>query len=204
MPSELLAGCEPVLAALKARLEAGLPAERQLFEDAQGPPTPPPDDPDEADIWRLPGLYATEGRYNLQPDDYPAILVVPQRSLPTRIVDFHEGRATRIVPWVVRTWVLCRHWGYPEVQAVRNRLAVVVEQTYLRRLHLNATMAIVAGGWTSSYSDVDVDDDDSRSYAGWWLEMIVESTEHLGDPQLAPAVPGDPLDVSLVVHPAAD
>lgn len=203
MPDEVLDGADTVAEALRARLEAQVPAELALLEAAKGRPTPVPEDLSDPDLWRPPGLYAGEDRPNLQADDYPALLVVVQHTNPSRVIDMVEGRATRVVPYVVRTWALCRHWGWAEVAAARNRLALGVESAYLRGLRLDAKRSIVADGWRTSYSDVGVGLEDERSYAGWWVEMVVEQTEHLGDPALAP-LPGNDLAIDLRVHPAAD
>lgn len=210
MAEEVIAGPQAVVDAITARLGAQVRVELSLLEAKLGRPVPAPTDPDEPDLWRIPGtgdddpgLFASTPRVSIQPEEYPAFLTVLQGTRPTRIEDMDEGRPTRRVPYVLRTWVLCRHWGFEEVSAARNRYAIAVEQVLLRSAVLGVGMEIKPDGWTSSYSDVDVADDDTRAYAGWWLEYVVESVEHLGDVMLAGG-PDQPLGITIQVHPEAD
>jgi len=211
MPGEP-AGMGRVRALLVSRLQAQLPAELAGLELELGRPTPAPED-DDPDFWAPDqwwtgdpdsrGLIAATDRTRLEPEDYPAVLVVPRSTLEAQVVDLSLGRVERIVPYVVRTFVFVRHWGDEEVAAARDRLALAVEQAYLRQLRLSPAAAFRAGdGWASSYSEVGVNPEDQRSYAGWYLDTIVDQAEQLADVMLAPGDPGDELDPTVVVHPA--
>lgn len=202
-PLVTLGGVELVLARLKARLEAQVPVEFALLNDLQGRPVPAatPGE-DEAVDWRAPQLYAISHRGRLEPDDYPAVMLVPQATRASRVIGMEEGRPVRVVTYSVRLWLLLRFWGFDEVQAARNRLATVIKQALYRQQHLGDGTTLLVDGWVESYSEADIDDDDGRSAAGWWVEFPVEQEERITDPELVPGP--KPTELELVVHPEAD
>lgn len=197
---EVFGGFDPVIEAVAARLEARVPDELVRLEAVYGRPVPPPG-PGEPDLWRPPGLYARADRAILEPDDYPAVLVVPQHTDPAEVIDIADGAVVWSIPYVLRVWLMCRHYGGQgtEVAACRTRLAVGCLSALFRAPRLSGTMAVSLAGWRQSWSDVGVDDDDQSTLAAWWLELTVDSVESVSLDSIANA---DTLTLS--VHPEAD
>lgn len=196
----VLGGFDPVIAAVAGRLETSVPAELDRLEVAYGRPVRLPGHGEE-DLWRPPGLYARADRAVLEPDDYPAVLVVAQHTDPAEVVDLVDGAVVWRIPYVLRVWVMCRHYGGQgeEVAACRNRLALAVLQALFRAPRLSATMAVSLAGWRQSWSDVGVDDLDQSTVAGYWVELTVDATESVTGDTVARAD-----TVTVVVHPEAD
>lgn len=197
-PGEVLGGIDPVVDAVASRLEQRVPDELDRLETAYGRPVPRPTG-GESDMWRPPGVYGRSDRSILEPDDYPAVLVVPQGSGEAVVIDIVDGAPVWRIPYVVRCWGFCRYYGAEEVAACRNRLALGVLQAVIRAPKLTETLAVDLSGWRQSFSDVGVDDVDSSTVAGWWLEVTVNAVETVTLDSVAVAA-----TVGLAVHPEAD
>lgn len=202
-PGLVFDGVDPVIEAVASRLEATVPAELDRLELVHGRPVPvlvPPEDPAD-DLWRLPQLYARSDRAVIEPDDYPAILVVPQATGQAEIVDWRLGAPVWRIPYQLRVWAFCRYFDNSGagVAACRNRLALAARQSLLRAPRLTETMAVEQGGWRESFSDVGVDDRDQSTVAGWWLEVIVVAEECVTLDSIAQAD-----TITVLAHPEAD
>lgn len=197
-PGTVFDGVEPVVEAVAARLEVAVPDELARLEQVHGRPVPKPHR-GEADQWRPPGLYARSDRAVLQPDDYPAVLVVPQNTEIALVVDIVDGAPVWRVPYRLRIWAFYRYQGAGEVAACRNRLAVAILQALFRSPRLSDRLAVDLSGWRQSFSDVGVDERDESTHAGWWLEVLVNATETV---TLDSVAVGETL--SVAVHPEAD
>lgn len=198
-PGRVFDGIEAVLAVVKARLAATVPDELARLEVAHGRPVPPPDDPAEPDLWRPPQLYATAPRAILEPDDYPAVYLDPLDTGLARITDVVDGAVEWSIPYSLRVWLMCRHYGTDEVTACRNRLGLAVLSALFRAPRLDPLRAVALDGWRQSWSDVGIRDEDTSTVAGWWVQVTVNAVE---------AVTLDPVAVAetltLTVHPEAD
>lgn len=199
-PVELLLGVTPVVEAIASRLEAEVPVELELLEERYGHPAPPPEEDDDPDLWRAPRLVARSDRQILEPDDYPALLVVPQATGRPVVQDLEGGSPVLVIPYSVRVWGFVRHWSPETVAACRNRLALGVEQAVFRNVRLDELRTVDLFTWSTSYSDVGVDDVDQSTFAGWWIDLLVHQREQIGLPALAPA--GPQLGIEVTVHPA--
>lgn len=195
-PGGVLAGVERAVEAVAGRLEVAVPAELALLETVYGRPVQLDDGG--PDLWRPPGLYARGNRARIEPDDYPAVLVVPQAD-SAQILEPVDGGPTYRIRYVLRVWAFCRFYGYEDVAACRNRLALAIVQGVLRRPRLADGLAFDPTAWRSSYSDIEAAEDES-SHAGWWGEFIVVSDEALPGAQVARA---DTIGLA-VHHPEAD
>lgn len=186
MADDVLLGPDAALEVLVARLEAAIPVELELLEDRYGRPVPLPE-PGEPDLWRPPPTIASSDRAILQPDDYPAVLAVLQRTEDVRQVDIVDGGPVMTVPYVIRVWAFVRHWDHDNVTKARNRLATAIVQGLLRSVQLGPNHRLRRKGWRTSYSDVGVDDADQATYSGWWGEFTIDATEALSPAALGAA-----------------
>lgn len=197
-PGKVFDGVERALAAVADRLEASVPDELARLEDAHGSPVPPAV-AGEPDLWRPPGLYARSDRAIIGPDDYPAVLIVPQGSGVAEVVDVADGAVVWEIPYRIRIFGFCRYFGAAEVAACRNRLALGVLQALFRSPRLADGISVDLNGWSQSFSEAGVDDADQSSVAGWWLEVTVKSVETVTLDSLAAANV-----ITVRVHPEAD
>lgn len=198
-PGKVFDGVERTLAAVADRLEAEVPAELERLEAAHGSPVPATSIAGEPDLWRPPGLYARSDRSIIGPDDYPAILVVPQGTGVAEVIDVADGAVVWEIPYRIRIFGFCRYFGATEVAACRNRLALGVLQALFRSPRLADGIAVDPNGWNQSFSEAGVDDADQSSVAGWWLEVTVKSVETVTLDSLAAANV-----ITVRVHPEAD
>lgn len=165
-------GPETVAAVVAAALEARMPT--VLADLAAGPLGT-------LDGLEVPALYATSDRYRLEPEAYPAVLVVPQNAgtfLPVDDVD--DGGEEYRVRYLVRSFMFARGESYEQVAGYRNRLILAGRLALFRRRQLTADVSHVAPGpgvtYRESLSEA-VRDRDRRSVAGGYIEHQVDVFE---------------------------
>lgn len=167
----LALGPELVAGAVAAGLEARLPVAFDDLTDALG----------ELDGLTPPVLYATADRYRLEPEHYPAVLVVPQNAgLFLPVDDGDTGGEEYRVRYLLRSFIFCRGESFEEVAARRNRLMLAARLALFRHRQLTDDIVHVAPGngvtYRESYSEA-VRDRDRRSIAGGYIEHQVDAYE---------------------------
>lgn len=201
IPGQVMPGVAPLVGAIVDRLTATIEDELDRLEAAFGRPVPvlvPPDDP-ASDLWRLPGLISGNPQARVEPDDYPAVLVVPQATESVDVADVVDGAAVFDVPYRIRVWAFCRYFTGPGVVACRDRLGLAIRQSLFRRPRLDDTRHLDLGSWRESFSDVDVDERDQNTVAGYWLDLLAHQIETVTLDTLANAN-----TITVAVHPEAD
>lgn len=186
-------GAEGVGAAVVDSLQARMPAALSDLAASLGP----------LDGLEDPKLYAPTDRFRVLPEEYPAVLVVPQ-SVPrvTGAAIGDDGDERLVFRYVERIYVFARGQGEETVAGYRNRLMLAVRVVVLRKRQLAAGLSIdspVDGGvYRESYSATG-QARDKRSVAAGWVEISVASVEGASIADLAVAN-----TVATVLHPLPD
>lgn len=135
-----------------------------------------------------PRFYAVEERARLEPDQYPACIVVPQGTdsfSPAEPGD--DGRPRWRAGYRLRIFLFARGSSYPEASAGRFRLVIAARSALIRRPRLSDDARLDVGTWSESYSDVEASRKDGSTFAGAYLEVVALVDEVLEDPPIGTA-----------------
>jgi hypothetical protein len=152
-----------------------------------------------------PRLVAVGERSQLEPAEWPAVLVVGLDATNFRMVDLVDG-ADEVyeVTYRLRSYGWIRGDTFEEVEAIRARLALAQREVLLEKRSLGDAAGARVEGETfrESYSDLETDDA-GRSLGGVYLEFLLTLTETLTSADLK----APPLTVKITgagEHPALD
>lgn len=186
MADDFMHGIEAAMDRTFDYLAAAVPPIVARLDQLRGRPFPAPTG-GEPDPWGPPKLYARTDRALLQPEHYPAVLGVPQGTEEVEHVDEVDGGIVLVIPYRIRLFVFVRAGDHDSAAAARDRLALAITQALLVRPTLRTDAEYAARtqsgyqlrpfGWRTSYSEVGVDLEDQRHYAGWWIEFVVDAVE---------------------------
>lgn len=172
---------------VRAWLEQRIPARLTRLEQLLGLP---------AGSIPTPGLIVAQDRGPIGLEEWPALLVIPQRMESLELVDvggdgselYRAGYRVRVLVWV-------RADDYDTTDLLRKRYVLAVRETLLERKQLTARPAYGTASpgdsavrpetFTEDYSDVFVDDA-GRTIAGGWVELVVTVLELLDGEADAP------------------
>lgn len=135
-----------------------------------------------------PRFYAVEERARLEPDQYPAVIVVPQGTDSFRPAEpGDDGRPRWRVGYKLRVFMFARGSSYPEASAGRFRLVIAGRSALIRRPRLSDDARLDVGSWSEAYSDVEASCKDGSTFAGAYLEVVALVDEVLEDPPIGDA-----------------
>ncbi len=182
MPTLEGGGVEAAVDAVVVHLEGAVPTHLDAIEAARGPVV------EEV----VPRLVAHSDRSRLEPEDYPALLVVPQEERDLRRVDIVDTGAVYEARYRLRIFGFvrgpARHWD-ATAQAQR-RLASAVRLAWITRQDFLPDYRFELAGFRLSYSELAGAGQgrDQRSFGAFYADGIVVATERSSRPtSLAPS-----------------
>lgn len=148
-----------------------------------------------------PGLITAQDRGTIGLEQWPAVLVIPQRMEQLELTDLgSDGSELYRVGYRIRVLTWVRAEDHESTATLRNRYALAIRETLLERKQLTERATFGSGAFgqdtseaavrpetiTEDYSDTFVDDA-GRTIAGGWVELVVTVNELLEGDTAAPA-----------------
>lgn len=191
-------------------LTGRIPARLRVLEARYSTPAAPVVLPD-------PVLVAAQERGQLAIEDWPSVFVLPQGTRAMRLTDVRgDSSEVYVVRYKMRILAWVRADGYAETDQLRQRYVLAIREALLERKQLVSAPAygsddfgapvsdvvVVPEGMVEDYSDLMVDEN-GRTIAGAFIDILIDSTETLDGPTPLGTVEQTEVDtVALPPHPA--
>lgn len=194
----MIAGPEAAAERVAAWLKAQVPALLLVRATATATAYPPP------------VLVQSYESGPLAVEDFPAILVLPQRLTSLRLVDVTPGGETYSAAYALRVLLWVRGLSHADTSRIRFGYATAAREALLARKQATAQDSTVGDGLfavdptslVEDYSDVMVDEA-GRTIAGVYLDVTVTQVEHVDTTPITGTTTEVAVDtLSVPPHPA--
>lgn len=173
-------GIDGAVEATRASLEVRVPTMLGLLQGAEEVPGV-----------EVPKLYGGEQRARIEPNQYPAVLVLPMDTVGVEAIDEDDEGLLWRFTYRLRCWTFARNQSYERTERACRRLALAVREGLfvaptltefhtLDRTYLRESFSGVGAGGAR----------DTRAVAAAWVEVRVAAEERLSSlaPHLADTV----------------
>lgn len=165
-------GIDGAVEVVRASLELRVPVALDLLQVAE-----------EVEGVEKPKLYGGEQRSRIEPNQYPAVLVLPMDTVGAELIDeYDEGLLWRFT-YRLRCWTFARNQSYERTERACRRLALAVREGLFISPTLSEFHTLDRGYLRESFSGVGAGGSrDSRAVAAAWVEIRVTAEERLSSP----------------------
>jgi hypothetical protein len=190
-------GPEGAAQAVGARLALGLADQLAALEAAWGPAPLGPPEPDTNLPPVGPKLIAVGDRSRLEPQEWPAVLIVLQRMGGSRLAEvLDDGTKVFAHRYVLRTYGFAHSQDWDAAALGANRLTVAMRLLFLAAPRLDDDHVVDVTSLAESYAEVGSVRGTGRSVSRAHLELAVDALE-----PLSPSVAGRADTIQIVVSP---